>query len=65
MLIEDTDPDFQEYLRARYRSSRAEAGAETRSQEEIAADRRSAEELMARILGQESDATPTSGEQEA
>lgn len=53
MLIEDTDPDFQEYLRARYRSNRAETGAEIRSQEEIEADRRSAEELMARILGQE------------
>jgi predicted ATPase len=52
MLVEDTDPDFQEYLRARYRSSRADNSLETRTQEEVEADRRAAEELMLRILGQ-------------
>jgi ABC-type multidrug transport system ATPase subunit len=65
MLIEDTDPDFQEYLRARYRSNRPDAGVETRSQEEIEADRRSAEDLMAQILGRESsEAMPDSGGQD-
>jgi predicted ATPase len=55
MLIEDTDPDFQEYLRARYRTSTGAARLETRSQEEVEADRRLAQELMDRIVGERSD----------
>jgi len=53
MLIEDTDPDFQEYLRARYHTSTGET-METRSQDEVEADRRLAEELMDRIVGERS-----------
>jgi predicted ATPase len=51
ILVEDTDPDFQEYLRARYRTSTGGPKAETRSQDEIEADRRLAEELMDQIIG--------------
>jgi predicted ATPase len=55
MLVEDTDPDFQEYLRARYRTSTGAAKLETRSQEEIEEDRRLAQDLMDRIVGERSD----------
>jgi predicted ATPase len=59
MLIEDTDPDFQAYLRARYRPGRVDSAVETRSQEEIEEDRRSAEVLMSRILARSSEPMST------
>lgn len=54
MLVEDTDPDFQEYLRARYRTVEGRMRAETRTQDEIEADRRMAEVLMDQIIGERS-----------
>ena len=54
-LIEDPDPDYQEYLRARYQNFRPDAESETRTQEEVEIDRRLAEELMERIIGERTD----------
>ena len=61
-LIEDTDPDYQEYLRARYQSAGASARREDRSQEEVRADRRLAEELMDRVLGARTEVPPRESE---
>jgi ABC-type transport system involved in cytochrome c biogenesis ATPase subunit len=53
-LMEDPDPDFQEYLQARYRVMGAAPEFE-RSQEQIQEDRERADALVRRILARESE----------
>lgn len=50
LLIEDRDPDFQDYLRARYRSLAASPPRGERTQEEVREDRELASEVLREVL---------------
>lgn len=56
LLIEDRDPDFNDYLRARYRSLEALPKQEGRSQEEVEADREMAAMILRDVLARRNSA---------
>ena len=50
LLVEDRDPDFHDYLRARYRSLETLPTQESRTQGEVVADRELASEILREVL---------------